>query len=202
MTAAVLTAYDAYTRNIGYEPPQPVEYSHKVHAGDFGIKCLYCHYNAGDQAASNIPTTRDCMVCHIALNVESELIIPLNNSYDEEVPIQWNRVYRVPDFARFDHSVHTRTGTDCSVCHGEVETMEKVVQVQEITMAWCLDCHRDPKKYIIREREISGIFTTNETMNIKRFFESYQNTYGDYFLPKGNLEQISRIPENCSVCHY
>lgn len=213
---ALYLHYDFVIKNTGFMPNQPIEFSHKVHSGDYGIKCLFCHTSAENSAYSEIPTTYSCMVCHIALKNTSELIKPLNESYDSIRPVIWNRVYRVPDFTKFNHRVHINSLIDCSTCHGEIEKMDKVYQVRSLTMSWCIDCHRNPEKYAVLARDISGIFKADinyDSLNLYRtsFYSVVSPAYGMWLSDKYESEYLkdivyprvfTRANENCSVCHY
>lgn len=215
-SSAIYLLYDYVIKNTGFMPAQPIQFSHMVHSGDFGIKCLFCHSSAENSEFSEIPTTYSCMVCHIALKNTSDLVEPLNSSYDSLKPIIWNRVYRVPDFTKFNHKVHINSLIDCATCHGEVEKMEKIYQFRPITMSWCIDCHRYPEKYVVPAREISGIFTSNINLDslgiFKRNFYSIilpsygmwlsENYESEYLKDIVNPRVFSRANENCSVCHY
>lgn len=205
-------AYDFSFGNVGYCPEQPIVFSHLKHSGDFGIKCLYCHQSAEISSFSQIPTAHHCMICHIALKESSELVVPLSNSYFDEVPIQWTNIYRLPDYVHFNHSRHILASVDCSSCHGEVEKMDSVYQATKLNMKWCLDCHRNPKIFVVPAREISGIYMKYTDSN---FFSAISRSmvspaYGDYFseLPKQPFDWFvypkkpGRGPEHCSACHY
>jgi hypothetical protein len=121
---------------------QPVEFDHRHHARDDGIECLYCHSAAERSASAGVPTTAVCMGCHAQIWNQSPLLDVVRRSYFAGAPIDWKRVHDVPDFVYFDHSVHIARGVDCAHCHGDVGAMARVVQVQPLTMGWCLDCHR------------------------------------------------------------
>ncbi len=158
-----------------YEPRQPIAYSHRVHAGDLQIPCLYCHFGAEKSRHAGIPPANVCMNCHRfvtaplgAVRAEDEqarregrtprrVISPeLQKLYaalglDDHLqpdpsrrpsPIAWVKVYNLPDFVYFDHRPHVAAGVTCQTCHGPVETMERVRQVQSLTMGWCVNCHR------------------------------------------------------------
>lgn len=216
--ALVYLLYSVYSfsiENIGFSPIQPIKFSHLTHSGKFEIKCLYCHFTAENSAYSAIPSTHSCMVCHIALKNESPLIKSLNISFDDTTKIFWNNIYRVPDYAIFNHSRHIRNQIDCSSCHGQVETMDSVYQSTAITMKWCLECHRNPSKLIIPARQISGIFKFGkqnlsldnldkiELIGITEpifgmYFSEIPKSFMGIFLPK----LPGRGPENCSSCHY
>ena len=134
--------------DIGYEPEQPVPYSHALHAGELGIDCRYCHNTVEESAFASVPPTQTCMNCHTAIRPESELLAPVRNSYASGYPVEWVRVHDLPDFVYFNHSAHVTRGIGCVECHGRVDQMEKVYWAKPLSMSWCLDCHRDPDPYL------------------------------------------------------
>jgi hypothetical protein len=136
------------TLAVGYEPAQPVPYSHKVHAGDLGIDCRYCHTTVEESAHASVPPTETCMNCHQAIWPESENLVEVFDSYATGLPVEWVRVHDLPDFAYFNHSRHVNSGIGCVTCHGRVDKMEIVSQDQPLHMGWCLECHRNPEKYL------------------------------------------------------
>ena len=129
---------------VGYTPEQPVDYSHKLHAGDLGIDCRYCHSNVERSAKASVPPTETCMNCHAKVKTESLKLLPVRESYADDKPIPWVRVHNLPDYVYFDHSAHTSAGVGCVSCHGRVDQMPKVKQAEPLSMGFCLDCHRDP----------------------------------------------------------
>lgn len=143
--------------DVGYEPEQPVEYSHKLHAGDLGIDCRYCHTSVETHARANIPPTRTCMNCHTMVKPDSEKLKPVLESFQTGVPIEWVRIHDLPDYAYFDHSVHIRAGVGCISCHGNVAQMEKVSQTKSLSMGWCLDCHRDFEPNLRPQAEVTNM---------------------------------------------
>ena len=163
----------------GYEPPQPINFSHRLHAGEMQIACLYCHSGAEKSRHAGIPSANVCMNCHRlvtaplgvvrAEDVQAEkekraarrIVSPeLQKLYtalalDEKLqpnpahpprPIQWTKVHNVPDFVYFDHRPHVTAGVDCQSCHGPVENMERVKQTGDLSMGWCVNCHRDANR--------------------------------------------------------
>lgn len=126
----------------GYEPDQPINYSHKIHAGDNQMQCLYCHVGAERGPNAGIPPANVCMNCHWMVKTDSPEIQKLKKAVDEGKPIEWVKVHNLPDYVRFNHSRHVKSGMACQECHGPIETMAKVRQVSPLTMGWCLDCHR------------------------------------------------------------
>jgi predicted CXXCH cytochrome family protein len=138
---------------------QPVEFDHRHHVRDDGIACLYCHSGAESQANAGIPSTALCMGCHGQIWPRSELLAPVRESYFSGTPISWKRVYALPDFVYFHHGVHVRGGIDCARCHGQVQDMARVYRVPPLTMAWCLDCHRDPPGAVNHGYDLTSLTT-------------------------------------------
>ncbi len=163
--------------NQGFEPRQPIAYSHRLHAGELAIDCQYCHAGAERSRHAGIPAASVCMNCHrlvtasrsavrseeLAAEAEgrkpTRVIAPelaklygalgLGDDLEPDPertprPIAWTRIHQLPDFAYFDHRPHVAAGVECQRCHGPIETMERVRQVESLSMGWCLDCHRDP----------------------------------------------------------
>lgn len=123
---------------------QPVEFDHRHHVKDDGIECLYCHYTADRSPNAGIPPTSLCIGCHGQIWNKAPLLEPVRKSFYDDLPIEWARVTRLPDFVYFDHSAHVTKGVPCATCHGQVENMARVYKVEPMTMIWCLDCHRNP----------------------------------------------------------
>lgn len=145
-----ITYYASFAeRNgIGYSPEQPINYSHKLHAGDMQIDCKYCHSGVDKSSFANVPSTETCMNCHSLARTDRPEIQKLRQYYEEGKPIPWKRIHRVPEFVYFNHSSHVNKGIDCKNCHGDIAKMEVVGQVNSFTMGACLDCHRNPEKKI------------------------------------------------------
>jgi menaquinone reductase, multiheme cytochrome c subunit len=132
------------TTDVGYQPVQPVPYSHAMHAGRLGMDCRYCHTTVETARMAALPPTQTCMNCHKLIRTQSEKLLPVRESYATGRPIPWVRIHDLPHFAYFDHSAHVRRGVGCVWCHGRIDTMEIVHQDQPLSMGWCLDCHRNP----------------------------------------------------------
>ncbi len=175
LVASLQTSVFLPGNNTGYEPVQPIAYSHRLHAGELGIPCLYCHTGAEKGRHAGIPPAATCMNCHrtvttsyAAMRAEDEratreqrrarritspelatlyAALALSDSMQRDParaldPIAWIRIHRVPDFVAFDHSAHIAASVACQTCHGDVQTMERVRQVSDLTMGWCVNCHR------------------------------------------------------------
>jgi Cytochrome c7 and related cytochrome c len=127
----------------GYAPIQPIAFPHKVHAGDYKIPCLYCHYAARTSRHAGIPPQSLCMNCHSLLEKQTAEIEKLIEAVQQQRPIRWVKVHNLPDFVYFNHSQHVLSGVACQQCHGPVQDMDRVRQDRPLTMGWCLDCHRE-----------------------------------------------------------
>jgi len=136
------------TTDVGYQPRQPVAYSHALHAGELGIDCRYCHTTVETTAKASIPPTETCMNCHTNIYPDSEKLAVVRESHATGMPIPWIRVHDLPDYVYFDHSAHVRRGVGCVECHDRVDRMEVVYQAEKLTMNWCLDCHRNPEPHL------------------------------------------------------
>jgi menaquinone reductase, multiheme cytochrome c subunit len=130
--------------DTGYTPEQPVPYSHKLHAGNLGMDCYYCHSTVERSSFAAIPATETCMNCHTRVKPQSPRLTKVRDSYASGDPIRWVKVHRLADYVYFNHQAHVTAGVSCVSCHGRVDQMIEVKQVQPLSMAWCLDCHRNP----------------------------------------------------------
>ncbi len=128
--------------NQGYAPEQPIPFSHKVHAGENKIACLYCHSGAEKSRHATIPSLNVCINCHTVVKADSPHIQKLRQHWLDKKPIEWVRVHELADYVYFPHKRHVAKGVACETCHGDVRTMDKVEQKFTMTMGWCLDCHR------------------------------------------------------------
>lgn len=133
------------TTDVGYQPRQPVPFSHKLHAGDLGMDCRYCHTTVEKAAFAAIPPTQTCMNCHAKIRAASPKLVTVRESYATGVPVPWVKVHDLPDYAYFNHSAHVTRGVGCVECHGRIDKMEVVQQHAPLSMGWCLDCHRNPE---------------------------------------------------------
>ena len=128
----------------GYQPTQPIAFSHKIHAGENQINCAYCHTSVYKGKSANIPSANICMNCHSQIKTESPEIKKIYRAIERKQPIQWVRVHNLPDLAYFNHSQHTQVGgIQCQTCHGPIQNMEVVYQYSALTMGWCINCHRE-----------------------------------------------------------
>jgi hypothetical protein len=141
-----------------FEPvEQPVQFDHRHHNQDDGIDCAFCHAPAWRSSTAGIPSTEVCVGCHNQIWNESPMLQPVRDSWFSGAPIPWRRVHRVPDFVYFDHSIHVNRGVGCVSCHGRVDQMATVYQVEPLTMQWCLSCHRAPERHLRPLDEITNM---------------------------------------------
>ena len=127
---------------------QPVQFSHKHHVGELGIDCRYCHTTVETAARATVPPTETCMSCHSQIWLQSPFLEPVRASFRSDRSIHWVKVHDLPDYVYFNHGVHIQKGIGCVSCHGRVDKMEVVTQVKELSMGWCLDCHRNPEPHL------------------------------------------------------
>ena len=194
----------------GYQPVQPIAFSHRIHAGDNKIDCQYCHSSAKNSKTSGIPSVNVCMNCHKNIGEVAEETATAEHSkafYDGEIqklykaagwdsenleytgetePIKWTRIHNLPDFAYYNHSQHvTVAGLKCQKCHGPVEEMEEVYQYSPLTMGWCIDCHKETEV----KMEGNGYY--------KNIHEDLSKKYG---VDKVTVAQMGG--KECGKCHY
>ncbi len=133
---------------------QPVPFSHKHHVGDDGIDCRYCHQYVETSNFAGIPPTETCMSCHSQLWTNASMLEPVRESWRSGESLKWTRVYDLPDYVYFNHSIHVNKGIGCSTCHGRVDTMPLMRKVHTLYMQWCVNCHRDPAQFIRPKSEV------------------------------------------------
>jgi len=127
---------------------QPIEFDHRHHVLDDRIDCRYCHATVERSSAAGLPPTDTCMGCHGQVWNDSPLLEPVRASWFSGRPIAWKRVHVLPDFVFFDHAAHVTHGIGCETCHGRVDRMARIQQVADLSMGWCLSCHRDPTAHL------------------------------------------------------
>ncbi|MGE5944653.1 MAG: cytochrome c3 family protein [Flavobacteriales bacterium] len=193
----------------GYQPVQPIHYSHKIHAGDNGIDCKYCHSSARTSKTSGIPSLNVCMNCHKSIYEYNGETTPEYSKefYDGEIkklyaavgwddaaqkytgktqPVKWVRIHNLPDFVYFNHSQHvTVAGVECQTCHGPIQEMEVVEQFSSLTMGWCIDCHR----------------TTNVNVKDNAYYTKiHEELSKKYGVEELTVAQMGGL--ECGKCHY
>lgn len=192
VTFVVTYYFSPWNTQVGYAPVQPVPFSHRLHAGELGMDCRYCHANVERSFEAMVPSTQTCMGCHAVVRPESAALAPVRESWDTGEPVHWIRVHNLPDHVFFDHSVHLSAGVGCVSCHGRIDTMEVVRQDQPLSMAWCLDCHRAPEANLRPVSEVTNMsWERPEGVSAEDYAASLVEDGQRYVLP----------PENCGGCH-
>src|SRR5437868_4633304 len=166
-----------YSR-VGYQPIQPVSFSHATHAGQLGIDCRYCHNAVEKSWYSNIPGSATCMNCHNQVLKDDPRLALVRDSATNGVPIPWIQVHRVPDFVYFNHSVHVNRGISCVECHGPINKMDEVYHYQPLSMTFCLDCHRNPAMKLRDPDKITNL-SWQPPGNTAEEREKWQQTHGE-----------------------
>ncbi len=170
---------------------QPVPFSHQHHVGALGLDCRYCHTTVETSGFANIPPTKTCMNCHSQIWTTSPTLEPVRASFRTGTSIRWTRVYDLPDFVYFNHSIHIDKGIGCESCHGRVDQMPLTYQAPTLQMSWCLDCHRQPEKFLRPRENITtmGYEPAGDQMEIGRRLRREYNI------------QETRVLTSCSTCH-
>lgn len=143
-----------YVTGVGVAREQPVQFSHKHHAGELGIDCRYCHGQVEVAAYAGIPPTTTCINCHAQIWADSAFLEPVRASLRDDRALRWLKVHDLPDFVYFNHAAHVIKGIGCATCHGRVDQMNQVWKEASLYMEWCLQCHRNPEQYIRPREEV------------------------------------------------
>jgi hypothetical protein len=190
MVTAGVTYYftPKYTR-VGYTPSQPVPFSHKIHAGQLGMDCRYCHSFVEESGHANVPATQTCWNCHQHVKKDSPNLAKVVQSMETGEAIPWVKVHKVPDYAYFNHSVHVNRGVSCVECHGRVDEMTTVSHDQSLSMSWCLDCHRNPTEKLRPLDQVTNLGWNPENVDRQSLGEKLKKAW--------NIHP----PESCGSCH-
>ncbi len=206
-------------RMKNYQPEQPIYYSHKVHAGTNQISCLYCHGGSQDSKHANIPSVNVCMNCHMAIKeYKGDAIFkedgkqvngtaeiqklykyagwnPEAKKFDKPgQPIEWVKIHNLPDHVYFNHSQHVKVGKQqCQTCHGPIQEMPEVHQFADLSMGWCINCHRESKVNFYNKESGEG----------NRFYSIYEKFHKDLKDGKMDSVTVEKIGgTECQKCHY
>src|SRR3982751_2311838 len=177
-----------YNTNQDMFVEQPIQFSHAHHVGGEGFDCRYCHTSVEESAFANIPPTKTCMNCHSQIGANAPILEPVRASFRENKPLHWTRVHDLPDFVYFNHSIHVKKGMGCETCHGRVDQMPLMEQVNSLQMEWCLNCHRNPENYVRPRSEIT-------TMGYRPSVP--QSVIGPQLVKEYGINSLT----SCSTCH-
>lgn len=178
-----------YTR-VGYQPIQPVAFSHATHAGQLGVDCRYCHTGVEKSWFSNIPASSTCMNCHNQVLKDDPRLALVSESAASGKPVSWVQVHKVPDFVYFNHSVHVNRGISCVECHGRIDQMDEVYHSKPLSMSFCLECHRHPETKLRPLDKITDLQWQPES-------EAAQHQFGLKTMKDWKVESL----QTCAACH-
>jgi len=181
----------SFATRAGLMRDQPVPFSHEHHVGGLGIDCRYCHTSVAESPFAGLPPTKVCMTCHSQIWTNAPMLSPVRESWRTGTPIAWNRVNSVPGYVYFNHSIHLGKGVGCTTCHGPVDRMPLMYQAASLQMRWCLDCHRDPAKYLRPREEVFSV-TYRPPAN--------QGRLGQELAERYHIRDEQTLT-NCSTCH-
>lgn len=190
VTAGVWYYFSPKYYRVGYQPIQPVPFSHAVHAGQLGMDCRYCHTGVEKSWFSNIPAASTCMNCHSQVLKDDPRLALVRESAATGKPIEWIQIHKLPDFAYFNHSVHVNRGISCVECHGRIDQMDEVYHAKPFGMAFCLDCHRHPELKLRPENKITDLAWQPKS-------EAEQLKDGKQRMQDWKVESL----QTCSACH-
>lgn len=195
---AVYFGASPYALDVGYKPEQPIPFSHALHAGKLKMDCRFCHNTVEKAAMAAVPATATCGKCHAGLDngiavtttvhANSPKLQLVRESLVTNKAIRWEKVHDLPDYAYFNHSAHVRRGVSCVSCHGRIDKMEVVEQVAPLSMAWCLECHRNPEPNLRPKELVTKLDWVSPTPQAelgKQLRDEYHIT----------------SKTNCSTCH-
>lgn len=186
------TLESTYSTGVAWVTSQPVQFSHKHHAGELGIDCRYCHTGVETSADAGLPPTHICMTCHSQIWTDAPELEPVRQSFATGKPIAWNRVAQLPDFVFFNHSIHVNRGVPCVTCHGRVDQMPLLSQAEPFQMQWCLSCHRDPAPHLRPPAMVTQMDWSGWTDDASRRF-------GPQAMQAHAIDP--NLLDKCGVCH-
>jgi hypothetical protein len=182
----------AFGRSEGYSPDQPIKFSHAVHAGQNKTDCIYCHYSANFSKTAGIPSGSICNNCHLLVRTGTRSgmteISKVIEALDSNRTVEWVRLYKLPDYVFFSHATHVNAGQlNCEECHGDVKSMDRLSQVNDLSMGWCIKCH--------------------ETRKVNLSNEYYQKYYPEHvrLFQEGKIDSVmigGIGGKDCGKCHY
>jgi len=179
-----------YSRQEFWYVHQPIPFSHEHHVSGLGIDCRFCHTSVTTSSNAGMPPTYTCMTCHSQIWTNAEMLAPVRQSLARNEPITWHRVYNLPDYAFFEHSIHVTKGVGCAECHGEINRMPLTYKAVDLEMTFCIDCHQNPAPHLRPRTEIFNMEWTRTaaTPSPRELMAEYNVRAGGVLL-------------DCSTCH-
>lgn len=203
---------------VGYQPLQPVNYSHQIHVGKLGLDCRYCHTHVENSPHANVPDTATCMGCHTGagetgylnnalwtVHKNSPDLTKVRESAATGEPIKWRRIHKLPDYVQFNHAAHVNAGVSCVSCHDRVDQQAVVRQGHNLSMGWCLDCHRAPEHNLV---DVDGLLKPGDASAKVRLtnLDLVSQILKDPGQAQRGMELANKRrvqpPEHCGACHY
>lgn len=192
------------TMDVGYAPEQPIPFSHKIHAGDNKMECMYCHFNADKSRHATVPAMSVCMGCHKTVATDRPHIKKMHELNEKGESFEWVKIHHLPEHVFFPHQRHVAAGVECQTCHGPIETMDVVKQSKEFTMGFCLDCHRN-NDYVNEEQGVGTINYRTHRDRVLKLNDSMK--YHDVANPEDagemKIHPVTHMnaQTDCSTCH-
>jgi hypothetical protein len=204
VSVASATYWSPVVTQVNVAKEQPVPFSHARHVIGNGMDCRYCHTTVETSHFAGIPATETCMTCRSQILNDQPMFNPVNESWNDDTPMEWTRVSDLPDFVYFDHSVHVKQGIGCSTCHGPVDEMTLTWKAETFHMSWCIRCHRAPEKFIRPRSEVFNMAwdkdSTKLGWNSENPDEAWNQAVHGPELVKAHNIQVEQL-RNCSICH-
>lgn len=195
--------------DVNVAKDQPIPFSHHRHVTGNDIDCRYCHTTVETSNFAGIPTTETCMTCHSQILADQPMLEPIFESWSTGKPMEWTRLNDMPDFVYFDHSIHINKGIGCNHCHSNdqsrIEEMRLTVKAQTHHMSWCLECHKDPSKFIRPQSEVFNMawnIRDDKSKTLSKIQElgfDDQHALGNHLVKEYKIE-VEQLT-NCSICH-
>jgi hypothetical protein len=183
----------SYVTHVGWVASQPIPFSHQHHVAGLGLDCRYCHAFVETSAQAGLPPSHVCMTCHSEIWAGAPLLAPLRASLANGMPLEWQRVARLPDYVYFNHSIHLARGVACVECHGRVDRMPLMARAKPFTMEFCLDCHRDPAPHLRPRDEVTRL----DWSGWKE--DSQHADFGQAAMRRFGIRPAKLT--DCSICH-
>jgi len=198
--------FSPWFTQVGYAPKQPVPYSHRLHVGQLGLDCRYCHVNVERAPLAMVPPTETCMNCHQLVKTDSAELQPIRDSWASGQPMEWARIHKLPDYVYFNHSIHVAKGVGCATCHGPVNKMPLMYEANSLRMEWCLNCHRNTQEYLRpREQVFNMDYVQPSSDNPVKLTDGRiftdQVALGTALHKDYNVRTLEDIT-SCSTCHH
>jgi hypothetical protein len=185
--------WSSYETEVNMPSHQPVPFSHQHHVAGLGLDCRYCHTSVEKTATAGMPPSKTCMTCHSQIWQQASMLQPVRDSFAKNIPLEWNRVYKLPKYVYFNHSIHVNKGIGCTSCHGAIDRMPLTWKVKPFYMKDCLACHREPERSIRPKAEVFSQ-SWQPSANPAEQLDRGKKLVEEYHIPMQRLT-------DCYTCH-